>query len=232
LDDFTKIVLFYVVLLVSLVVHEASHALFALLGGDRTAYVGGQVTLNPIPHIRREPFGTVILPIALLIMSNGRWCMGFAHAPYDPVWAYKHPRRAALMAAAGPMANVLLAVLAFTALELMMVSGVAEKLPLLQTFTEPLAPVDGSTSGMVMAGIRIAATFLFLNIVLAILNLIPLPPFDGASIVEGLFPKQTSGLFNLIRGQFLLSIVALIAIWNLLPKLFYPVIIWVVRDAL
>ena len=122
----TRILLFYVILLVSLVVHEAAHALFAYLGGDRTAYVGGQVTLNPAPHIRREPLGTVILPLAMLIMSKGTMCMGFAHAPFDPVWAYRHPKRAALMAAAGPISNLLLAALAFSALQVLIMTGAAE----------------------------------------------------------------------------------------------------------
>ena len=63
MDTLTNILVFYIVLLISLVFHEAAHALFALLGGDRTAYVGGQVTLNPIPHMQREPFGTVYLPL-------------------------------------------------------------------------------------------------------------------------------------------------------------------------
>ena len=79
--DFTSAALFYGVLLISLVVHEAAHAVTALWGGDRTAYLGGQVTLNPIPHIRREPFGTVLLPIGLLFISNGTWCMGSPTPP-------------------------------------------------------------------------------------------------------------------------------------------------------
>ena len=66
----TDILVYYGVLLVSLVVHEAAHALAALLGGDRTAYLGGQVTLNPLPHIRREPFGTVALPLLTLFLGG------------------------------------------------------------------------------------------------------------------------------------------------------------------
>ena len=64
--DLILFLAWYVTLLVSLVVHEAAHALFALLGGDRTAYVMGQVSLNPIPHIRREPFGTAMSMLAIL----------------------------------------------------------------------------------------------------------------------------------------------------------------------
>ena len=197
MDLTTRILLFYVVLLVSLVVHEAAHALAALIGGDRTAYVGGQVTLNPMPHIRREPMGTVILPLAMLIISKGSWCMGFAHAPYDPVWAYRHPKRAAMMAAAGPLSNILLAALAFLVLEILIMSGAAETIPgssgagaRLGARLEILQPVD-ETNTYVVTAVKMATVFLLLNVLLAFINVMPIPPFDGASIVEG-FVSQDS----------------------------------------
>ena len=77
----------------------------AMRGGDRTAYLGGQVTLNPLPHIQREPFGMVILPLLMLFMSKGTMCMGYASTPIDPIWAYHHPRKAAVMSSAGPLSN-------------------------------------------------------------------------------------------------------------------------------
>ena len=92
--------LWYVAFLFSLTVHEASHALAALKLGDPTAYRGGQVTLNPLPHMRREPFGTIVVPALSYIFAG--WMMGWASAPYDPVWADRHPRRAGWMALAGP----------------------------------------------------------------------------------------------------------------------------------
>ena len=76
-------------------VHEAMHALVAWKGGDPTAYHGGQVSLSPIPHIRREPIGMLVVPL-LTAFTQG-WAMGWASAPYDPVWAERHPKRAALM---------------------------------------------------------------------------------------------------------------------------------------
>ena len=121
--DIATILLLYITLLISLVFHEAAHATFAMLGGDRTAYVGGQVTLNPVPHIQREPMGTVVLPLLMLFASNGTMCFGFAHAPYDPLWAHRHPKRAALMSAAGPIANILLALIAFAVLKGLVLSG-------------------------------------------------------------------------------------------------------------
>src|ERR1700757_2906249 len=100
----------YVVFLFPPPCHEAAHALAAKLGGDLTAFHGGQVSLDPIPHIRREPFGMVLFPI--LSYAVGGWMMGWASAPYDPLWAGRHPRRAAWMSLAGPGANFTLTILA------------------------------------------------------------------------------------------------------------------------
>ena len=226
--DVATIVLLYGVLVISLVVHEASHALVALLGGDRTAYLGGQVTLNPVPHMRREPFGTIVLPLAMLVMSNGNMCFGYAHAPYDPVWAYHHPKRAALMAAAGPLANMILAALAFTVLKILIITEVGET-QVGPGVLEVLRPVGGNADNFAVAAIRMASTFLFLNVLLALINLMPLPPFDGAGIVEGLFPRQTRNLYDLIRSQFFFMILGLIVLYELLPHVLWPVLGWIYR---
>lgn len=100
----------FVVFLFSTTLHEAGHALAAWKLGDSTAYEGGQVSLNPLPHIRREPLGMVLVPLLSFAMSH--WMMGWASAPYDPLWAHRYPKRAALMAAAGPAANLLLVLVA------------------------------------------------------------------------------------------------------------------------
>src|SRR5256885_2129501 len=100
----------YVVFLFSTTVHEASHAFTALRLGDDTAYRGGQVTLDPTPHIRREPFGMVLVP--LLSYFFGGWMIGWASAPYDQQWALRYPKRSGLMALAGPAANLILVIVA------------------------------------------------------------------------------------------------------------------------
>src|SRR6185369_342258 len=74
-------------------------------GGDPTAYEAGQVSLSPWPHIRREPWGTVLVPLLTFFTYAGTgsaWMMGWASAPFDPLWEHRHPRRAAAMALAGP----------------------------------------------------------------------------------------------------------------------------------
>src|SRR5215510_996176 len=102
--------IWYAVFLFSTTCHEASHALVAKLGGDPTAFHGGQVTLDPAPHIRREPFGMVLVPVISYLL--GGWMIGWASAPYDPYWAYNHPDSSAKMSAAGPASNLVLAFLA------------------------------------------------------------------------------------------------------------------------
>src|SRR5215470_18953062 len=95
--------IWYVAFLFSTTCHEASHALVAKLGGDDTAARGGQVTLNPMPHIRREPWGMVVIPILSFVLAQRM--IGWASAPFNPDWERRYPRRAAWMALAGPAAN-------------------------------------------------------------------------------------------------------------------------------
>ena len=113
--------IWFVAFLLSTTVHEAMHAWVAWRGGDPTAYHGGQVSLSPVPHIRREPIGMLVVPL-LTALTQG-WAMGWASAPYDPNWAARHPRRAAIMAAAGPAGNFLLALGAFALLKAGLIAG-------------------------------------------------------------------------------------------------------------
>ena len=106
----------YVIFLFSTTCHEAAHAFVAKLGGDSTAALGGQVTLNPVPHIRREPWGMLVIPILAFLFTNGM--IGWASAPFDPLWERRHPKRAALMALAGPAANYTLMLIAVIGLRL------------------------------------------------------------------------------------------------------------------
>ena len=126
--------IWFVAFLFSTTVHEAMHALVAWKGGDPTAYHGGQVSLSPIPHIRREPIGMLVVPL-LTAFTQG-WAMGWASAPYDPVWAERHPKRAALMAAAGPAGNFIIAAIAFVLIKLGLMAGI---------FAAPAAPISAAS---------------------------------------------------------------------------------------
>lgn len=198
--DWENLILLFVTLIISLTVHEAAHALFALLGGDRTAYYAGQVTLNPLPHMQREPFGMVVLPLLTLYLSGGTSTLGFAHAPIDARWAFDHPRKAALMSAAGPLANALLAAIAFVVLY-------------------AIGNPEGEAAEAVR---RIATTFLLLNVLLAVFNLIPVPPLDGAGIVSGLVPAMRRP-YEVLQGIPYSSIVIFVLLIQVIPHLFWPV---------
>ena len=168
----------YLVFLFSTTFHEAAHAWVAKLGGDLTAYEGGQVSLDPRPHIQREPWGMVILPLISVLMFG--WPFGFASTPYDPFWSRRYPRRAAWMSLAGPAANLLLVVAA----GLIMRSGMSlGYLQLPSSFNFPSTQVMTGTSAF-WTSIAVLLSMLFiLNLILAVFNLLPVPPLDGSGAV-------------------------------------------------
>ena len=175
--------LWYTAFLLSTTCHEAAHALVAKWGGDLTAYAGGQVTLNPAPHIQREPFGMVLMPWLSFLLGGGSWMMGWASAPYDPYWARRHPRRSGWMALGGPAANFILVIVAGLVIQAGLRSGLF------------LLPGSLSMSRLVEANGGIAAGFatffsiLFsLNLLLGTFNLIPFPPLDGFSVLNIVLP--------------------------------------------
>src|SRR6516165_10822681 len=158
--------IFYAAFLFSTTCHEAAHALVAKLGGDPTAALGGQVSLNPIPHIRRSPYGMVIFPLLSFFFLNG--LIGFNSAAYNPDWARRHPHRAGLMALAGPATNFSLMLLAAIALR------IGNSLGLLR-----LDPYSGSHG---FAAVSLYVLF-SLNLLLGVFNLLPVPPLDGSSVI-------------------------------------------------
>src|SRR4051812_20032987 len=104
------LVTMFVVFVYSTTCHEAAHAWVAMKLGDRTAYEGGQVSLDPTPHIMREPIGMLLVPVISLFTSG--WAMGWATAPLSAQWVRDNPVKSAWVSVAGPIANFLLCVLA------------------------------------------------------------------------------------------------------------------------
>jgi Zn-dependent protease len=200
--------------------HEAAHAWAAMRGGDPTAYRGGQVSLSPLPHIRREPIGMLILPL-LTSMTQG-WAIGWASAPFDPEWASRHPRRAALMAAAGPAANLFLAVMMFVAIKLGLATGVFEAPVGWHTWSELVVPAMAhGDSGLIAFAARALSIMLSLNVLLAIFNLIPLPPLDGAGVIDILLPPRMAGIMR--RLGVVGSLLGLFLAWRVFPMLIRPI---------
>lgn len=215
-DDLALGAVWYVVFLLSTTCHEAAHALAAKLGGDMTAFHEGQVSLSPVPHIRREPFGMVIFPWLSFLM--GGWMMGWASAPYDPRWSHRHPHRAARMSLAGPGANLLLALLAAIALRAGMAAGFFEG-PRSLDFSHLVEPVGG-------AGVEAAATILSvmfsLNVLLGTFNLLPIPPLDGWSALGIFLTANGARRLDQFGQRFgAYSILGLLVAWQVFGRL-YP----------
>jgi len=207
----------YVVFLFSTVCHEAAHSLVAKLGGDLTAFEGGQVSLNPIPHIRREPFGMVVMPLIGIVSGTG--LIGWASAPYNPQWSQQYPKRAAWMSLAGPATNFAIALLA----------GILMRIGLTLGY---LAPGEVSTGGIVVGpgGVEsgmatVLSVFFSLNILLGCFNLLPFPPLDGYGVL-GLFVNDSGALklqeWRVKMGAF--SIIGLLLGWRLLSAVYWPVL--------
>jgi Zn-dependent protease len=221
MPDIGHALAYYAVFLVSVTVHEAAHAWVALLGGDPTAYHGGQVSLDPRPHIRREPMGMLWIPLISALLSG--WPMGFASAPYDPAWARRHPRRAAWMALAGPAANLTLVLLAFGALRLGAATGLF--FPPERAGFDSLAATDGGAAWSAVAFLLSAV--LSLNLVLAVLNLFPFPPLDGGSAVPlFLTDRATARYQEFIWNNRGLGIIGILIAWQLFSHVFNPVFLF------
>ena len=194
-DTFYQIATWLVPLIIAIVFHEVAHGLVARRFGDPTAAEQGRLTLNPIRHV--DPFGTIILPMLLAL----------AHAPIFG-WAkpvpvnyqrLRNPRRdMVLVALAGPSMNLLLAVIGTA------IVGV--------TIWASAGEVSPTALFIAQNGIN----FVLINIFLAIFNLIPLPPFDGGHVVEGLLPAGAALKFRGIGRYSLLVFVFLLLVLPML----------------
>ncbi|MGB6523554.1 MAG: site-2 protease family protein [Candidatus Acidiferrales bacterium] len=210
-------VIWYVVFLFSTVCHEGAHALAGKLGGDPTAFHGGQVTLNPIPHMRREPVGTIVVPILSYIFAG--WMIGWASAPYDPAWAQRYPRRSAWMALAGPAANFLLMIAAAVGIHAGMAMGLFHA-PESASFTQ--ITQASMTGGSAQLAATVLSILFVLNLLLGTFNLLPFPPLDGHNGITVLLPERAAVRFmtSTFAG---LGFAGLLLAWFVYDKIF-PVI--------
>jgi Zn-dependent protease len=176
--------IWYVAFLFSTTCHEAAHALVAKMGGDETASQGGQVSLNPIPHIRREPFGMVVIPLLSYFINQSM--IGWASAPFDPLWERRHPRRAGWMALAGPAANFSLMFLAVIGLRVGM-------------YYHWLGRDANGRPDFVFLTLIV---FFSLNLLLGTFNLLPVPPLDGSTGILVFMSEATAQKYlNWLRGN-------------------------------
>jgi Zn-dependent protease len=210
--------LWYVAFLLSLTCHEAAHALVAMWGGDMTAAEAGQVSLNPIPHMQRAPFGTIVVPLLTYALQG--WMLGWASAPYDPYWQARHPHRAAWMALAGPIANLLLALGAAIAIHAGISMGDFEA-PQRLAFDGVVAAAAAGSTAEALA--KFLSILFSLNLLLMSFNLLPVPPLDGNTAIGLLMSESAALKFYEFSRQPGFMMIGLLIAWNVFGQLFHPI---------
>ncbi|HEV2368426.1 MAG TPA: site-2 protease family protein [Acidimicrobiales bacterium] len=169
-------VIFFLVLIPSVILHEVSHGVMALAFGDDTAKRAGRLTLNPIRHI--DPIGTIVLPVIMVLTVHSAF--GYAKPVPVNVRRLRHPRNdAVLVGLVGPAVNIALAVGSAAALRYLAPAGA-------------VPPPEFVANGYVPSQTLWQVVFMlgFANMILAAFNLIPIPPLDGSAVVERLLPRS------------------------------------------
>ncbi|NMB92226.1 MAG: site-2 protease family protein [Parcubacteria group bacterium] len=183
-----------IVLLFSVIIHEISHGYAALKLGDDTAERMGRLTLNPLAHL--DLWGSVLMPLFLFFATNGRFVFGYAKpVPYNPLKLKNPLKDSALLAFAGPLANLSLAI----------IFGL-----LIRVF---------NATNFFLILIPYFQLIVFTNLILAIFNLLPVPPLDGSKILFYFWPSPKVEMF-LYQYSFLILILFIMFGWNLI----YPII--------
>lgn len=190
MPDIGQSLIIFAVLLFSLTVHEMAHALTADWFGDPTARRLGRISLNPAVHI--DPVGTIMLP--LLGLLAGGFVFGWAKpVPVNPANLKNHRQDFLVIAAAGPASNILMAVAA--SLLLGLVPGGL-----------------GASEGMAGAMATFGFAMVQLNLLLAVFNMLPIPPLDGGNVLAGILPEALAASYDrLVRPYGFVILIVLMA---------------------
>jgi Zn-dependent protease len=169
----------FAVFLFSLSIHECAHALAANWSGDPTGRYQGRITLNPMAHI--DPIGTVILPLSMMIFGGGMMFGWAKPVPFNPLNLRNRKLGEILIAAAGPASNLVLMVICAVLMKIFFYSDIVSR--------DAFGDVSGAIFTILQYGI-------VMNIVLAVFNMIPIPPLDGSHILRNVLPDTLADRYS------------------------------------
>lgn len=203
--DIVSLLFYFIVIIPSAIIHEYAHGWMANQLGDPTAKYAGRLTLDPRAHI--DKWGTILMPLFLYFISGGGFMFAYAKpVPYNPYNLKYHKWGPALVGAAGPLANLATA----------MIFGLLVR----------FLAASATMSQLVLGLVTFFAIIVQGNLMLAVFNLIPVPPLDGSKILYALLPDSTAGIRDFLDRY---SLYILIFIVFFVFELIAPVIDWLFR---
>lgn len=195
--DFSQIIILLPILLFSVIIHEIAHGWVALKCGDPTARDAGRLTLNPLPHI--DPFMSILLPLFFILRGSGFIIGGAKPVPVNPYLFRRGEKDNVLVSFAGPASNILLALIAFV----------------ISLIVVLFLKITGAP--VLIAVLQFLNIIIFLNLILANFNLLPIPPLDGSHILAYFLKGEAKYTYLRLSRYGFMILIGIIFLGRYLP---------------